>query len=118
MSDDGETMFNSDKKPKQLWTTKHHFAKIQYTLKEGDTLPSAEIILYFASISEVQFQQYEAGAKQMKGMLVSVNMLISDVMDQSVGGGCFDGGWRHRQSSTCVCKYDCKICDEYFETKP
>ncbi len=42
-TDAGETLFNSNKKRDQVWTSKQYFMKLQHKINEGDAIPRREI---------------------------------------------------------------------------
>ena len=51
-TDAGETLFNSNKKRDQVWTSRQYYTKLQNKINEGDTLPRHEINQRFDNLSD------------------------------------------------------------------
>ena len=84
-TDAGETLFNSNKKRDQVWTSKQYFMKLQHKINEGDAIPRREINERFNNLNAEKKNQYKAGAERMKGMLVNIDELIRNSLVQTNG---------------------------------
>lgn len=84
-SDAGETLFNSDKKRKLVWTAEHYHRKKQCILYRGDGLTEQEIKASFVQLSPMELLQCRAGAERMKDMLVNIDELIGKVLRKTNG---------------------------------
>ena len=51
-TDAGETLFNSNKKRDQVWTSRQYYTKLQNKINEGDTIPRHEINQRFDNLSD------------------------------------------------------------------
>jgi hypothetical protein len=65
--------------------SKQYYTKLQHKINEGDVLPRHEINERFSNLSDEKKNQYEAGAEQMKAMLVSIDELVRNMLIQTNG---------------------------------
>jgi hypothetical protein len=83
-TDAGETLFNSNKKRDQVWTSRQYYTKLQNKINEGDTIPRHKINQRFDNLSDEK-KTIQTGAERMKGMLVNIDELIRTTLVQTNG---------------------------------